>query len=137
MRYFIVAAIILAGCVAVDQESSFVISYTVEDSPKDERIYVRFYNDRKRAVCLYPTNWPDEDGHIESGNGRVFINVYGKKYSTTDFDGGYCPGCSLRINPKQEIMGFFKYSDFKIPSEYFSIEKSLEFSPTAFYCSSR
>lgn len=137
MRYSIAFALITTGCVAVSQPSSFPISYIAEDSPKEARIYLKYRNDGKMNSCLYSTNWPGNDGRIDSGKGRVFITVDGKYYSTADFDSGYCPSCALKVEPGHEVTGFFNYKDFDLPTADYMKEKSLKFSPMASSCSSQ
>lgn len=136
MRYFAVIFSILAGCVTVGQQKSFPIYYITDDSPKEGKIYVVFKNEKKQDLCFYPTNWPGIDGRIDSGKNRVFITVDGKYYSTIDFDSGYCPACVTKVQAGQELRGFFNYKDFNLPSEAYSKEKSLKFSPMASDCSS-
>lgn len=137
MRYIVSVALMVTGCVSATLPSPFSISYVAEDSPENAKIYVKYTNDSRNNLCIYPTNWPGSDGRIENGKGRVFIEVDGKSYSTEEFDSGYCPGCVLRIEPGQEIIGFFNYEDFGLPQAAYMKDKSLKFSPIATYCSSR
>lgn len=138
MRYILIGFILAAtGCAGERQPSSFPISYDTDDSPEEAKIYIRYVNEEKQDVCLYPTNWPGSDGRIDSGKDRVFITVAGKRYTTVDFDSGYCPGCVLNVHPGDEVVGFFNYEDFGLPPSEYRKGKALDFSPMGTYCPSR
>jgi hypothetical protein len=51
-----------------------------------------------------------------------------------DFNTGYCPGCSIKVKPDEEIKGFFNYVDFEVPITEYGNKKMLIFSPMSAYC---
>lgn len=136
MRFFALAAMLLMGC-AMQHPSLFSLKYAVDDAPKEGKIYVKYNNSLNKDVCIDPANWPSAHGEIDSGMDRVFIEVSGHRYTTEDFDTGYCPGCFSRVRSGSSLVGFFKYSDFGLPIEDYSKEKVLTFSPMATYCRSK
>jgi hypothetical protein len=137
MKHIASTALALTACVAAGEPSVFRIAYHAEDSPRDQRIYIKYRNDTGRDICLYPTNWPGRDGKIDSGKGRVFLESSNKVYTTEDFDAGYCPKCVLKVRPRTEIVGFFNYQDFGLPAPDYLKAKVLKFSPEASFCSSK
>lgn len=135
MKTVAALAFCLAACVAVVPPSAFPIEYSFKDSPEDAKIYVTYRNETKKYICLYPTNWPNAQGEIDTGKGRVFIEISGNRFTTEDFDIGYCPGCTISVSPNHELIGYFKYSDFNLPKSSYEMKKTLIFSPKANYCS--
>lgn len=134
MKHLLAGALVLSGCVAASQSSTFAINYETRDAPTEERVYVKYRNTYDQDVCLYPANWPEADGKIDSGKGRVFIVVDDTKYSTQDFDSGYCPTCLVRVEPGKEAVSHFNYRDFDLPSAFYSRPKSLDFTPIGASC---
>src|SRR4051794_6070395 len=96
-RFFVVACIFLASCATTHDASSFKVPFTIEDNPKENRIYVKYLNDEAKPICLDPENWPNAEGKIDAGKGRVFIRASGVDHTTENFDTGYCPGCATRV----------------------------------------
>lgn len=136
MKYFIILGLSVAGCVTAQNYSLFNIKYTITDSPNESRIYIKYKNDTGKRICIDPANWPSSHGQIDSGKGRVLLEVSGKIYTTEDFDTGYCPGCFVKVDSGHDLLGFFNYSDFQLPRSDYYKEKVLTFSPTAGQCNS-
>lgn len=132
---FFIALLCLSACASDPILEAFPITYAVEDAPDQARIYLRYKNETQSPVCLYPTSWPDAHGRIDSAKGRAFVNVSGRKYTSVDFDTGYCPGCALRVQPGAEVVGFLNYSDFSLPHSDYHEKKSVSFAASGTRCS--
>lgn len=135
MKTIIFFAIFLAGCVVTQPQSLFKIDYSIADAPQEGRIYIKYKNNTERPTCLDPANWPTNQGEVDAGPDRILLNVAGHGYPLTQFDTGYCPGCSTRVEPGQELVGFMKYADFQLPPGDYDKAKTLSFTPVASYCS--
>lgn len=132
MRVFAIAFLV-AAC-ATTSAVSLKPQITFRDAPEDGRIYLSIRNDFEHAICLYPTNWPDASGVIEQAADRAWIEVGGRRFTMTDLDAGYCPGCRKKIPPGKSVTAFVNYGDFRLPEAVRWQRKRLLFQPEAQPC---
>lgn len=130
-------AVVMAFLVAACATTSTVVltpSVVIRDAPEERRFYLSIRNDLQHPICLYPTNWPDKAGVIEQAAGRAWIEVAGKRFAMENLDGGYCPGCRMKLNPRQSATAFVSYANFNLPEALGSHPKGLHFQPEARSC---
>lgn len=126
-------AFLVAAC-ATTSTAVLKPSVSIRDAPEEARLYLTIRNDLHFPICLYSTNWPDGAGVIEQAASRAWIEVEGQRFAMNDLDGGYCPGCRMKLDPRQSATAFVRYADFNLPEALGSHRKSLHFQPEAQPC---
>ena len=63
----------------------------------------------------------------------VYIGVGQRKYYLQS-EQDYCPDCMIKIDPGEEVRGYFNYSSFGMTAEDERQTKSLRFRPIGFDC---
>lgn len=123
----------LVGC-ATPSSKGLVIDVTLNDDIENHKFIVSFTNEFSYQLCLSPGMWPNNAGKLDFAKDRVYVNVKGEVFPVKDFNTGYCPGCTLRVQPGESIEGFISYSDFGMPKNLYESEKQLHFAPVATAC---
>ena len=133
MRILLIAATLLFGCASTIEFAP--IDWQAQDQPEKSQISITYRNTTEKTLCFTQDDWPNAAGKINSVDIDVALIIGGKRFPMNAYDTGYCPtGCSLRVSPRQEISGFFKYEDFNLPENLYKEEKELEFAPNVEIC---
>lgn len=131
----ILIAVILIGCTTVYRER-IPLDWRLVDNPSAQRLEISYLNLTDSNICLWPDDWPNQAGKLDSNGGQVKLIVGTDRFPMKDFNTGYCPeGCQpLKVMAGEVITGFFLYADFDLPEELRYSEKLLEFDAYAYEC---
>lgn len=133
MRCFaLIILLIMSGCVG--PKTKIPIEYQFIDIPEERRIELRYQNDLKYTVCLFPEVWPNQAGKIDQASDSMILVIEGESFPVIDFNTGYCPGCAIRVSPGEDVKTSVSYDDFNVPEHFETSEKILDFSPFVFRC---
>lgn len=132
ISFFIIMACQMPAKYPERGPQSFKIEYRYEDNPEQRRVLLYFRNTSRRPVCFGPENWPQKGILLNPGN-EVSLEVEAQSYYL-GAENDYCPRCSIKVSPGEEIQGFFDYKSFGLPGQIERAEKKLLFSPDGFSC---
>jgi hypothetical protein len=137
-------ALTAAGCASVgDLFSPPVpaagVDFAVEvvDRPAQHRFELTFTSLTDASLCLPPEQWPNASGKIAWASQNVSVEVAGRLFRITDWNGGVCiDGCTpLRVDPHGKATAFLAYSDFQgLEPVHTNVAKTLRFTPRAEFC---
>ena len=132
--YFLVMAglilvfVLALGCVS--SRSIVDLRFEVLDNPVEGRVELKLLNRSPGALCLSPSNWPDQDGRLHQASRSVYLIIGERIFPIEEFNAGYCPGgCSVRVEPGETVFASIPYSEFRLPEVFRSSPKLLEFFP--------
>ena len=115
----------LSSCETWSDE--FPAEYQIVDDLARGGFAMSYTNRSAQPVCLSPTQWPNGQGSFDVQDGSIFVRIGDKTYPAKHNNGGYCPGCATRIEPRQTIHDFVPYDRFHLPSELWLQPKQMEF----------
>lgn len=124
--------LMVAGCQSAGQ--TFPVEYAISDNPDNLTFDLAFRNTTERNVCLTPTYWPNSAGKLNQAEALVSVTIGGQSFPISDFNTGYCPGCSTKVRPGQLVTASIPYSEFEIPNRLHDEPKTLIFNPVGSHC---
>lgn len=90
----------------------------------------------ERIICMTNSDWPTDEGFIDSASERVFIEIAEKMYPFKNYNMGVCPHkeCAISLGPGESLSAELDYRNFYLPPDMYSKEKSVVFQPVPFWC---
>lgn len=131
-QIFLCAAIWLAACASTPR--TVPVDYELVDHMDGRYVEIKFKNTHPFAVCLAPEMWPNEEGMIDAASDFVYLIINEERYSMKEFNTGYCPGCTTRVEEGEQAVARIPYEHFTLPEELFKADKDVQFAPRGVRC---